>query len=107
LCGYCPVRKVARDGQHSELETKLLANVVPRWPRRARVFGSARISSSLWSSVMMTRMFGRAATAAEAGAGTGSREAGKRSAAAARTIQCRALMLSIVAAGGFWSRLGA
>jgi len=59
LCAYWPVRNVARDGQQSENETKLLSNVTPCSPSRRFVRSMTFIDSSVWSSVMMTTMFGR------------------------------------------------
>ena len=53
------VRNVARDGQQSENEAKLLSNVVP-WSTSSRLtFFMTRIDSTVWSSVMITTMFGR------------------------------------------------
>ena len=45
MCAYCPVRKVARDGQQTGRFTKLFTNVAPCAPIRWRVFGKTRIDS--------------------------------------------------------------
>jgi len=50
---------VDRDGQHRGKDEKLLANVVPAPPIRARVWLRAAICSTFWSSVMTSTMFGR------------------------------------------------
>jgi hypothetical protein len=42
----------------------LLSNVTPAVPIRSRVCGITRIDSTVWSSVMMTTIFGRAMTVA-------------------------------------------
>ena len=52
------MRKVARDGQHSENDTMLSVKVRPSSPIRACTRGSTRIDSSVWSSVMITTMLG-------------------------------------------------
>ena len=87
LCAYWPVRKVARDGQQSENEAKLLSNDVP-WATSSRLtFFMTRIDSTVWSSVMITTMFGRfggsegavgAPTAPEETAATHEQHAGDR-----------------------------
>ena len=61
LCAYWPVRKVERDGQQSENETKLLSKVTPWSAISAFTFGMTRIDSTVWSSVMRTTTFGRTA----------------------------------------------
>ena len=55
------MRKVERDGQQSEYETKLLSNVTPWSAISVFTFGMTRIDSTVWSSVMRTRTFGRTA----------------------------------------------
>ena len=64
LCAYWPVRKVARDGQQSEYETKLLSNVTPWSAISDFTFGMTRIDSTVWSSVSRTMTFGRTAEVA-------------------------------------------
>src|SRR5688500_9463479 len=59
LCAYCPVRKVARDGQQSANDTTACVKVVPRRASRRLTFRITRIDSSVWSSVMKTTMFAR------------------------------------------------
>jgi hypothetical protein len=54
------VMKVVRDGQQSGNEAKLFSKVVPRAPSSARTFVMTRIDSTVWSSVIRTRTFGRA-----------------------------------------------
>ncbi len=49
----------ARDGQHSEFDTKARVNVMPRLPSSRRTFGIASIESARWSSVRISTMFGR------------------------------------------------
>src|SRR3954447_16380204 len=61
LCAYWPVRNVARDGQQSEYETKLLSNVTPWSEISVFTFGMTRIDSSVWSSVSKTMTLGRTA----------------------------------------------
>ena len=61
LCAYWPVRKVERDGQQSEYETKLLSKVTPWSAISVFTFGMTRIDSTVWSSVMRTTTFGRTA----------------------------------------------
>src|SRR3954447_19223141 len=63
LWAYCPVRYVARDGQHNENETTLFANVTPLAAINACTFVSTRIDSRVWSSVMTMTMFGCSAVA--------------------------------------------
>jgi hypothetical protein len=60
---YCPVRRVARDGQQSGKLTKLLVNVVPLLPSRSWVRGMNLICSTVWSSVMTITKLGRATAA--------------------------------------------
>ena len=59
LCAYWPVRNVARDGQQSANDAKLLSNDVPWATSRRLTFFMTRIDSTVWSSVMITTMFGR------------------------------------------------
>ncbi len=59
LCAYWPVRNVARDGQQSEYETKLLSKVTPWSAISDFTFGMTRIDSTVWSSVMKTMTLGR------------------------------------------------
>ena len=61
---YSPVRKVAREGQQSEKLTKLFRNVAPWSPISELTLSITRIDSSVWSSVSITTMFGRAWAAA-------------------------------------------
>src|SRR5438067_12573843 len=49
-----------RDGQHRGVVTKPLANVVPPRANSRRVAGMTPSVPIRWSSVRMTRMFGRA-----------------------------------------------
>src|SRR6266496_1900901 len=56
---YCPVRMVARDGQHSDVVTNELAKVTPCPPRRVRTSGITAMVSHRWSSVRIRTMFGR------------------------------------------------
>ena len=59
LWAYWPVRKVAREGQQSANDAKLLSKDVP-WAMSSRLtFFMTRIDSTVWSSVMITTMFGR------------------------------------------------
>ncbi len=58
---YWPVRNVARDGAQSEKLAKLLSKVVPDPPRSRFTLSITRIDSTVWSSVMITTMFGRTA----------------------------------------------
>ncbi len=60
LCAYWPVRKVARDGQQSDMLTKLFSNVAPWLPISELTLPITRIDSTVWSSVSITTMFGRA-----------------------------------------------
>jgi len=53
------VRKVEREGQQSEYETKLLSKVTPWSARSVRTLGITRIDSTAWSSVINTTTFGR------------------------------------------------
>jgi hypothetical protein len=55
------VRNVAREGQHSGKLTKKLSNVVPWSAISLRTLPITRSDSSVWSSVMITTTFGRAA----------------------------------------------
>ncbi len=57
---YCPVKNVAREGQQSAVETTARSKVVPRRPSAERTPDMTRIDSAVWSSVMITTMFGRA-----------------------------------------------
>jgi hypothetical protein len=100
LCGYCPVRKPARDGQHSGLETKLRVKRVPASARWRKVFGIvSRLSwATFWSSVMTTITFGRgwggdASPAGAAGGVAATRPSAPAAAArivAARSERCGA-----------------
>ena len=63
LCGYCPVSRLARAGQHSGIGTMVLAKVVPRPVMSSCTAGSAVIWSADWSSVMKKTMFGRVPSA--------------------------------------------
>ena len=58
LWAYCPVRKVAREGQQSEKLTKLFWKVAPWAPISEFTFVMTRIDSTVWSSVSMTSTFG-------------------------------------------------
>jgi len=61
LWGYRPVRKVARDGQHSGSTAKALSKRSPRSSSSARVFGIAsryRVPSSSRSSTSTNTKFG-------------------------------------------------
>ena len=59
LCGYWPVRNVARDGQQSGNEAKLLVNVAPSPPSCWLVWLMKRIESAVWSSDITTTTLGR------------------------------------------------
>ena len=59
LCAYCPVRKVAREGQQSGNDAKLLVKVAPERATSSFRFAITRIDSVVWSSLMTTTMFGR------------------------------------------------
>src|SRR6266516_1102434 len=56
---YCPVRMVARDGQHSDVVTNELAKVTPCPPRSFRTSGITPKLSHRWSSERIRTMFGR------------------------------------------------
>ena len=59
LCGYCPRRIVAREGQHVAKGAKALGKVVPLRTRCSSISGilGSRVRSA--SSVRISRMFGR------------------------------------------------
>ncbi len=46
LCGYCPVSRLARAGQHSGIGTMALAKVAPRAVMSSRTAGNALIWSA-------------------------------------------------------------
>ena len=78
LWAYCPVMKVAREGQQSGNESIASANVVPRLASRRFTFGMCATSAWAWSSVITTRMFGRPSLSALSGRGLRRRGQGER-----------------------------
>ena len=64
LWPYWPVRYVVLDGQQRGNDAKLFSKVVPWRARSAFTFCITRIDSTVWSSVISTRMFGLACAAA-------------------------------------------
>ena len=72
MWAYCPVRKVAREGQQSEKLTKLFWKVAPWAPISEFTFAITRIDSTVWSSVSMTSTLGRASAACARSANAGS-----------------------------------
>ncbi len=58
LWAYCPVRLVARAGQHSGKLAKAWSKRVPWPPRSAFSCGIAGTLAAVWSSVMTTTTFG-------------------------------------------------
>src|SRR5918994_4501242 len=58
LCGYCPRRIVARDGQHVGKGVKALGKVVPLRTILSSIFGIWGSRERSASSMRMNRMFG-------------------------------------------------
>jgi hypothetical protein len=56
---YWPVNSVARDGQQSAVDTNARSKVVPPTASAERTPDITRMDSTVWSSVMITTMFGR------------------------------------------------
>ena len=73
VCAYCPVRKLARDGEQSGVVIKALRNSAPSLPMRSMLgvlmYGCPAMPSSSQrrSSIRMKTMLGRALLAAPEG----------------------------------------
>jgi hypothetical protein len=85
LWAYWPVRNVARDGQHTGKEATFWANVTPSSPMSRSVLVRTDIDANVWSSVMITTMFGRRSSPERSSSPRPSATAPTRTAASAAT----------------------